>query len=119
MTTVLDTIHDKITKVFIEDNPRDIVLRRNKKETTQAGGFRLTPLALLLPQLGRLVQNRNLSGVNRTLPEGRIVSAQSVIVFLRDADVERYDTCTIDEDNYLVTEVVRLPWSTQADVVQQ
>lgn len=112
-----DRILDRLLDWFNEDNPVEVVLMRSTEERTTAGGTKKGAPFALPPQPGRIVlANKEL--INRTLPNGQILSPEATLVLRRTADIERGDTFTVGEDEYKVVFVTRLPWSTQGDLIR-
>jgi len=117
MSSFIDQVHEGLTQGLIEENERDIVFVRHVKQQTSAGGFTTEPSATLSPQEGRLVLGSK-QIIDRTLPEGRVVSPDGIIILHKGADVQRRDKTRIDDRDYEVVFVTETPWSVHAEVVR-
>jgi len=99
------SVHDASTQAFIDEDPSNAVVERRKRTTVGGGGWQWQHVAYLPVQQCRQVLRGNVNDTNqRTLPDGRVVVANSVLVFLLGGDIQEGDLVRIDGVQY---EVIR------------
>ncbi len=109
MSVATDSILARQTKAFIDANPTSVSLERFKRQATTAGGFRNVSVGTLLPVTGRIVRSSNRQGneMERTLPEGQVVTFEYVLVLPLGTDIQDGDQFTADGQPWLVGPVTK------------
>ncbi len=102
-------VAEAITRQFIDENPLEVTLVRSQKTQTSAGGWVLQNPTNLLPQTVRLVPGQMYADTVRTTSDGREVNPTFTIVAPMDADMERFDTFSIDDFDYEIVWFYRKP----------
>lgn len=103
------------TEQFVNDNPTDLILKRNAKAPDGAGGTTSTPTPLS-PQTVRIVQASESNAVERQNAAGEVVRPALKIVCMPDTDIERGDTFTWMGMNAEVVWLTALQYEITADV---
>lgn len=74
-----DLVHNRLTNALIDENPTMVTLRRYRMEATPSRGQKKVLHSTLAPQRVRLIAN-NRQLPERTLPDGRVVRPQKVML---------------------------------------
>lgn len=119
MVTKVETdLHEKQTAAFIDYAPVGLVFHRTLLIADGAGGKMKQPSADIVQQRVRvvgLVKSRS-----RTLPDGRDVTVDKVLVGMPTLDVEEGDLFEHLGQGYEVVNVQRSPnWRVDAEVVSR
>lgn len=91
-----------ITLQFIDEKPSEVEFRRRTKVTTPAGGWKFNETAIGLKQRIRLVPGAVYADTVRTTIDGREIHPTFTLVAVIDANVEKYDLFTLDDEEYEV-----------------
>jgi hypothetical protein len=113
------SVHDFLTEYFISENPVNVSVQRHVRQRDASGGYDIVPSGPpLAPQRVRLVATNN-QIFERTLPDGRIIRPERVLVApLDQCDFERYDTFVVEGHDWEIIYVHRGPYSFTAEVVR-
>lgn len=98
-----DSILRKNTQAFIDANKISVRLTRYRKTSTAAGGWTIAKVGDLTSQDARLVRSANQGAtVTRTLPDGRVVVVEAILVMLPEADIQEGDTFDYEGKTWVV-----------------
>lgn len=101
------------TAVFINDDPRTIVLKRSTVERTAAGGQKRSAPASLPPQTFRIIPQQDLPPL-RQEPDGVGIRPEFVLLGAWNADMNPGDTFTLDAVEYVVNSVKKVTNKSEA-----
>lgn len=112
--------HLALTEYFIDQNPVNVVIRRQSYIPDGKGGRKKDSVRTLPSQRVRKVGTaRILGSENQVTSDGDIEVPQASIIAAYDADIQKGDEFTIGHSNFMVVKVDHdPPWRTQAGVVE-
>lgn len=111
-------IQRTITERFIDADTTSIVLQRATRLPNGSGGFVKGPPMPLPKQEVKLSWSQD-TGITRETEDGRDAAVSAVLIFMHDADVQRWDLFTLNGERYEVVFVKDLPYEVKAEVVRR
>lgn len=92
----------RITAAFIAADSLSVVLQRSARTSDGAGGVIVGTPAPIAAQTMRLIPLRDVGSVQRTTADGQLVDPTYALLGLYNADVQRWDTFTLNGAVYEV-----------------
>lgn len=118
MVTREVTVQRRLTESFISADPTALSFVRIPQVANGSGGYKKGSPSTLPQQTAKLSWQQD-TAVTRETEDGRDAAVSVVLVLAYDADVQRWDTFTMDGDDFEVVFVKRLPYETKAEVVRR
>jgi coenzyme F420-reducing hydrogenase gamma subunit len=118
--TTTNDLHERQTRMFIDQAPTHLVLRRKNAVDDGAGGVKVTAETDLDPQLCRLVGQK--ATASRVSDAGRQVPVDMAVVGLPSLDIQVKDTFTDIMTGYeyeVLTVRLRPTWDITAMAVRR
>ncbi len=117
MDKIVKRLHKRLTQALIDENPDEFRFQRREKVAAADGGFTWgAPRSLSTAE--RPGVRRHSDSPTRVTPDGRIVSADFVLVFSSYTDALVGDTVELHKTTYEVISVSHGVWSDNVEVIR-